>query len=208
MKKELYLNISQITKVRQKDIYLKDIAKIYCEDSAVANKCNALKVKVMHEKNHVRYVGSVLDIIKMITEMDSTIQINNIGEVDFIIDYQPREDTSFFWEWIKTAVVCCVSFFGAGFAIMTFNNDASVADIFRQLYYMTMGTESSGFTILEISYSVGLAIGIIGFFNHFAKKKVNLDPTPLEVEMRLYENDISKTTIQNNGRKEAGMDAS
>ena len=46
------------------------------------------------------------------------------------------------------------------------------------------------------------------FFNHFAKLKLNTDPTPLEVEMRLYEDNINKTLIQNDGRKESGVDVS
>ena len=62
------------------------------------------------------------------------------------------------------------------------------------------------FSVLEISYSVGLAVGIIGFFNHFAAIKLNTDPTPLEVEMRLYEDNISKTLIANDGRKESKID--
>ena len=65
-----------------------------------------------------------------------------------------------------------------------------------------MGRESDGFSILEVSYCVGLALGIIVFFNHIAFKKLNTDPTPLEVEMRLYEDDISKTLIANADREE------
>ena len=84
---------------------------------------------------------------------------------------------------------------------MTFNNDVSVTDVFSEIYRIIMGKESTGFTILEVSYSVGLALGIVGFFNHFAKFKINTDPTPLEVEMRLYEDNVSKTLIQNDGRK-------
>ncbi len=71
---------------------------------------------------------------------------------------------------------------------------------------MVMGQESDGFTIIELSYSVGLAFGILVFFNHFAKWKVTTDPTPLEVEMRLYEDNVSKTIIQNDGRREQGID--
>lgn len=70
-----------------------------------------------------------------------------------------------------------------------------------------MGQEADGATALEISYSVGLALGILIFFNHFAKWKMNSDPTPLEVEMRLYEENISKTLIQNDERKEQDIDA-
>ena len=76
---------------------------------------------------------------------------------------------------------------------MTFNNDVSVTDVFSEVFKLVMGYESGGFTVLEVSYSIGLAVGIIGFFNHFAAIKLNTDPTPLEVEMRLYEDNISKT---------------
>ena len=149
-----------------------------------------------------------LDVIKKITEMDPTITVNNVGEVDFIIDYHRPKSPNWAWEWIKTIFVCIICFCGASFAIMTFNNDVSVTDVFSEIYRIIMGKESTGFTILEVSYSVGLALGIVGFFNHFAKFKINTDPTPLEVEMRLYEDNVSKTLIQNDGRKEQDIDVS
>ncbi len=91
---------------------------------------------------------------------------------------------------------------------MTFNNDANVTDIFNEVYRLVMGAESDGRTPLEFGYSIGLAIGILVFFNHFAAWKLNTDPTPLEVEMRLYEENVNKTLIQNSGRKESGVDVS
>lgn len=206
MSKTLYLNVSQITEVHEKDIYLKDVAKLYCDDQNIVNKCNAIKVKSIKLDRNKRYVETVLDIIKKISEVDSAIQVNNVGEVDYIIDYQKPKPPRHAWEWCKTIAVCAVCFSGAAFAIMTFNNDVSVGDVFKEIYLVIMGTASSGFTILELSYSVGLALGIIVFFNHFAAIKINTDPTPIEVEMRLYEDNISKTLIQNDGRKESGID--
>lgn len=206
MSKTLYLNVSQITEVHEKDIYLKDVAKLYCDDQNIVNKCNAIKVKSIKLDRNKRYVETVLDIIKKISEVDSAIQVNNVGEVDYIIDYQKPKPPRHAWEWCKTIAVCAVCFSGAAFAIMTFNNDVSVGDVFKEIYLVIMGTESSGFTILEMSYSVGLALGIIVFFNHFTVIKINTDPTPIEVEMRLYEDNISKTLIQNDGRKESGID--
>ena len=100
------------------------------------------------------------------------------------------------------------AFFGAAFAIMTFNNDANVTDVFAKLYEMIIGTRADGPTILEASYSVGLALGILLFFNHFASWKITVDPTPIEVEMRLYEENLNKTLIKNGGRKESGVDVS
>lgn len=204
--KTVYLNLSQITEVHNKDVYVKDVAKIYCSDQNIQNKCNAARVKVIREDKKHRYVENVLDVIRLLESLDSSIQVNNVGEVDYIIDYQPPEKPKLIWEWAKTIFVCIVCFCGAAFAIMTFNNDASVKDVFGEIYLLITGTESKGVTILELSYSIGLAAGIIIFFNHFARWKLSTDPTPLEVEMRLYEDNISKTLIQNDGRKEQGID--
>ena len=51
--------------------------------------------------------------------------------------------------------------------------------------------------IIAIPYSIGLASGIIIFFNHIFAKKITDDPTPIEVEMSLYEKDIFDTNVNN-----------
>lgn len=203
---EVYLNVKEITEVRTKKVQLKDVADLWCEDSHLANRLNALTIKTIREDKDWRYVESVLDIIRLISETAPGTQVNSVGKVDYIIDYHRPKRPSYAWEWLKTLFVCAVCFFGAAFAIMTFNNDVDVTTVFGEIYYVVTGQQSDGFTILEVSYSVGLAVGIMGFFNHFSKWKINTDPTPLEVEMRLYEDNISKTLIQNAGRKESGID--
>lgn len=206
MSKSLYLKLNQISEVHEKDVYLKDIAALYSDDPALLAKCLAIKVKKISSDRDHRYVGSVLDVIRLIAQTDPSIQVENLGEKDFIIDYQKPKTPKIPWEWLKTGFVCVICFCGAAFAIMTFNNDASVTDVFREIYRMVLGQEAGEFTVLELSYSIGLALGVILFFNHFCAWKVNTDPTPLEVEMRLYEDNISKTVIQNDGRKESGID--
>ena len=202
----LYLKLNEISEVHEKSVYLKDVAQLYCDDKPTLNRCQALKIKTIHQEKDKRYVENVLEVIEKIHEMDVSIQVTNLGETDFIIDYQKSKSPKYLWQWTKTWFVCIVCFFGAAFAIMTFNNDASVGDVFKEVYKIVMGRESDGFTILELSYSIGLMLGIVLFFNHFSVWKLSTDPTPLEVEMRLYEDNISKTLIQNDGRKESGID--
>ena len=204
--KTLYLKLNEISEVHEKSVYLKDVAQLYCDDKPTLNRCQALKIKTIHQEKDKRYVENVLEAIEKIHEMDVSIQVTNLGETDFIIDYQKSKSPKYLWQWTKTWFVCIVCFFGAAFAIMTFNNDASVGDVFKEVYKIVMGRESDGFTILELSYSIGLMLGIVLFFNHFSVWKLSTDPTPLEVEMRLYEDNISKTLIQNDGRKESGID--
>lgn len=208
MAKNLYLKLNQITEVHEKDVYLRDVAELYSADPSVLGKCRALKVKKISSDRNCRYVGSALDVIELISREDPSIQVENMGETDFIIDYQRPAAPNPAWEWAKTAFVCLVCFCGAAFAIMTFNNDANVTDVFREIYRLALGREAAGMTVLELHYSIGLALGVVLFFNHVSAWKISADPTPLEVEMRLYEENISKTVIQNDGRKESGVDVS
>ena len=98
--------------------------------------------------------------------------------------------------WCKTVLVAFIAFFGAAFAIMTFNNDVDIPRLFGQLYEQFTGQVSDGFTILEVTYSVGIGLGVLVFFNHFAGKKLTADPTPLEVEMRSYEDQVDTTVLE------------
>ena len=38
------------------------------------------------------------------------------------------------------------------------------------------------------------------FFNHFGKKKITPDPTPIQVQLRKYEQDVDMTFIENASR--------
>ena len=97
--------------------------------------------------------------------------------------------------------VCLTVFLGSAFAIMTFNEDASVDKLFELIYKTVMGKEKSGSSLLEIGYCFGLPIGTIVFFNHFTRFKIDNDPTPLQIQMRLHEEDINKTIIENASRE-------
>ena len=108
--------------------------------------------------------------------------------------------------WLKVFSVVAITFAGAAFSIMTFNNDVNTTTLFGQIYELVMGSPTDGFTVLEFMYCVGLIVGILIFFNHFGGNKFDVDPTPLEVEMRLYENDIQTTLIENYSRKGQELD--
>ena len=164
--KTVYLNLQEITEVHEKDVFVKDVADIYCSDANIQNKCNATKIKTIREDKSRRYVESALDVIRELEKIDSSIQVNNVGKVEYIIDYQPPRKPHALWQWAKTILVSLVSFCGAAFAIMTFNNDASVKQVFQEVYRLITGTEPEGFTIMELTYSIGLAFGILVFFNH------------------------------------------
>ena len=208
MSEVLYLKLNQNTEVHEKEVFLGQLGSIWCRDKAIENKCKAIKVMNIRSDKKERYVVSVMELITKMEKLCEQVEINSIGETDCIIDYQPDIKPRPAWDWVKTAFVCGVSFFGSAFAIMTFNNDGDVSNIFKSIYTQVMGTAPNGPTILEMTYSIGLPIGILVFFNHFSKAALSKDPTPIEVQMRTYETDVNTTLIQNSEREESGIDVS
>ncbi len=96
----------------------------------------------------------------------------------------------------KIIFVGLAAFFGAGFSIMTFNNDVDVGGLFSQIYTPGHRTDFRSFTVLEITYSIGIGLGVLFFFNHFGHIKITDDPTPMQIQMRLYEENVNKTLIK------------
>lgn len=103
--------------------------------------------------------------------------------------------------YLKSALIGIVIFFGSGFSIMAFHNDIGIVDLFAQIYTQVIGYEPRQTGGLEIGYSLGLALGILIFFNHISLKKREKDPTPLQVEVSKYEQDV-EDTIQRIKEKE------
>lgn len=202
----IYIKGDQNVEVQTPDVTLGDIVTMECTDSHVAAKLKSLKmIKIQDEKKH-RYVVSILKLIEKMHEVYPNISVQNLGPADIIVTYEPEKKKNSLFEWTKVVLVVLITFFGAAFSIMAFNNDVDTPRLFNQIYHQIMGRPKDGFTILELTYSIGVVIGILVFFNHFGKKKFTVDPTPMEVEMRLYENDIQTTLIENYARKEQELD--
>ncbi len=204
--KTLYLKLEQKKQVSGKKALLGDIAQLECADGALKNRLQAIHVASFSGAKRQRKILTVTDIIGMIHQIDPSVSITPIGETDVIVEYLPEKTPSKAWEWAKVALVCVISFFGAAFTIITFNNDVSAGSVFEQLYTSFTGKVSGNITVLEVTYSIGLAIGILCFFNHFSGHRLTTDPTPIEVEMEQYEYDVNKSLISYDSRKGSGND--
>ncbi len=207
----LYIKIDKDILLKKRQVTLQDIAKMECTNQAALRQLKQKKIytfrdkdeKTQKEKQSV--IFSILKIIELIHEDYPNLDITNEGEKDFIIEYSPEEECRWL-EYTKAAVLAIITFFGAAFTIMAFNNDIGISDVFEKFYVQVMGEKPQGITVLEISYCIGLALGIIVFFNHFGKKKITTDPTPIQVQMRKYADDIDKVFIENAGRKGHNID--
>ena len=139
------------------------------------------------------YVIHTIKIIELIHLHYPQTTIVSIGASEVFVEVLPTKKISKGLEALRLFLVCAISFFGTAFTIMAFHNDISISDLFENLCKSISGQTSFALTLLEVSYSIGLAVGIILFFNHFCLKKFSMDPTPAEVEMRSYEEEILTT---------------
>lgn len=201
MSEILYLKFEKNMRTYNRTITLGEAGEMQCADLAIVNR---LKTEKLHTFENVkkgkhscaaRRVFSILEVVEKIHGVYPNLEIQNMGEQDFIVEYstKPKEQPAI--TFLKVAVVCLICFFGSAFSIMAFNNDVSTVDMFGQFYTLMTGQESDGFTILELTYSLGLSAGIIAFFNHIGGRRLTKEPTPIEVEMRLYEDDVNTTLI-------------
>lgn len=198
----LYLKVDKNVQAQGRPVRIGEIATVSCSTKSVESRIKVMTIPSDVIRGPGRYVFSVFDIIETVQKEFPNLEINNLGEADFVITVEKENAASELLSWGKTLLVCLLSFFGAAFSIMAFNNDISVDKLFGHLYEMFTGTPSDGFTLLEISYSVGVGLGILIFFHHFARKNNKSDPTPLEVEMRTYEDEVDTTLIESGNRRE------
>lgn len=197
----LYLKTERNVEVTSDDVFLKDIGKVYCSDKNAAAKAKAVKVYHFRESDGPRTVVSVLKVIESIEKQCPGVSVENIGETDMVLEKVKVDAHKGFNVAVKIALVALVSFFGTAFTIMAFHNDIGIQEVFARFHRIVMGAESDGFTTLEVSYSIGLAAGIILFFNHVGGRRLTKDPTPIEVAMRKYENDVNMTLVETADRE-------
>lgn len=200
MKRILYLKIDQCIELEKSDVTIGDVAKLECTDAAVVNRLKTEKLFSVEKRNDQKCVVSVMAVIQKIHRIYPELEIQNLGESDFIVSF-PKARQSKVAEYAKVFGICVISFFGAVFAMMTFNEDVSALDSFRKVYAWVMGRPAEGATVLELGYSLGVSAGIILFFNHFGKKRLTKEPSPVEVEMSGYDQQVYTTLIQHAGRK-------
>ena len=203
MSDTLYMQIDMNILIKHPHVYLQDIARLSCTNSKVLNRLRVLPVISLNPGTPGRYTMSVMDLVDLIQKKEPDLDITPLGEPSFILTYRPPGKSQMVFDILKVFFISLASFFGAAFSIMTFNTDADVGTLFKQIYQQVTGNVSNGFTILEISYSIGLAAGVLFFFNHFGKKKFSADPTPMQVQMRQYEDNINTTLLEKSSREES-----
>ena len=207
MSEMLYLQTERNIKITSPVVTLGDVAQLSCSDGAVLAPQSgpaAWRIFPMTDTGATSAPpppSSASSRRPRSTSMSPT----SASRIYFNVRGSASENT---WiSWCKTILVGILTFIGTAFSIMTFHTDIGIRELFLDVYTRFLPQMTPGFSVLEISYSIGIGLGVVLYFNHFGRRKFTQDPTPLEVEMRVYEDDIDTTIIEQNDRSGKGKEA-
>lgn len=202
----LYVKVAQNILVNKRDLKLKDVATLYSVNKGMIQKLENEPFYTMPQNGQKLSMFTITKVYETIHKVYPKITIENLGEEDFIIEYDNGKKHSKVWEYTKAIFVGAVVFFGSAFTIMTFNEDVNVAGVFDMVCKMVTGSKDGGKAVIEIAYAIGLPVGIIVFYNHFKKRDIQNDPTPIQVEMRNYEEQMNKAMLKTAAREGKTID--
>ena len=195
MNNTVYVKIADSAKVNKTFVTIGDVSKIYSSNKCLSQKIKPLKVYTFRNPKENKIIISSMKIIEIINNQFPELNIVHIGSSDFLLEYQQLKAKCKALDYLQVTLCCILIFFGSAFTIMTFNTDVSMPELFTHIYEDITGKPHTGVTILELSYSLGIGLGIIIFYNHFGKKRLSNDPTPIELEMTKYQTEITTSLI-------------
>lgn len=187
----VYIKLEPKIQIPEEKVSVSDVAEIVCQNETKKDQVKALCIHTFGIAD--RDVVTSLYIVNEIEKNIKDIVVVPLGAEDVILERVPKKKPSRVLEIGKVIFVSMVCFFGTGFTIMAFHNDIGIRGVFEEISSLITGTEDSGVMVLELSYAFGLMAGILIFFNHIGRRRITKDPTPIEVSMRNYEDDVNKT---------------
>lgn len=206
----VYISLNNSNMIHKQIPKVKDIATVLCDDKDLKSSIEDIKLPVKLTTDNSQEVVSFLKVIELITNKFHNIIVTPLGPQETIIYYKPLGDKKPLIEKLKALFLILLAFLGTGYSIMSYNGDVSTDSLLTELYTLFTGQNASegsnGIVYGIIAYSVGLCMGMIIFFNHGINKNSQDDPTPLQVQMRLYEQQVNTCIAIDSTRKKETID--
>lgn len=198
MEKSIYIRMHHRIQVNQNDtVTIGDIAQIIANEETYS----AIKKTVVHQINMSDKNIVIIDAMKVIFQIRKEfpeLDIQSIGPSQTIIEikFKKRRFIPLFF-----IAVWFLLFIGAALTMMNFHEDVSMREVQQRIYSMITGEDVKKPLLFQIPYSIGLGVGMILFFNHVFRKRINEEPSPLEVEMFNYQQDLDHYLIMNENKE-------
>ncbi|MFX3625582.1 MAG: stage V sporulation protein AA [Ectobacillus sp.] len=198
MGETIYVKMRQRLQVSPNyELKIQDIAQVTGAPELINKLKDTVFYKITNEdKTHV--VIDAIKVVEAIRRQSANIEINLIGPAQTIVEilYEKKKVNPLFF-----AAVWLLLFIGAGLAIIYFHEDVSMQQVHQRIYYMVTGEMNKKPLMFQIPYSFGLGLGMILFFNHVFQKRINEEPSPLEVEMFQYQQSLDQYVMMNENKE-------
>lgn len=145
------------------------------------------------------HVIDLFEVCRIIQEQAPEIEIKHMGPVQTLIEVPLKTRIP---KGILVVFVWLILFIGSGLAIMNFHTDVSMKQVHQRIYFLLTGQHVEYPLLLQVSYSLGIGLGMILFFNHVFRRRLNEEPSPMELEMFLYQETIDQYVIEKEKQKQ------
>lgn len=190
--KTVYLRMRQRVQVLlHQKVTIGDVAQIVAPDELERDIKGYVIHEVTPEDKHL-IVIDVMRVIGTIQQKRPGSDVQTIGPAQAILEIQMKQKKL---APVYFVLVWLLLFTGSALAIMNFHEDVSMQLVHQKIYFMITGHYKEQPLLLQIPYSFGLGLGMILFFNHLFRKRLNEEPSPLEVEMFNYQQDLDQYVI-------------
>ncbi|KQY87705.1 stage V sporulation protein AA [Paenibacillus sp. Root52] len=189
---------SRVRIQRGKEVRLRDIAHVLTSSEEQERRLIELELLRPGPEDGNLILIDILQIIPQIRGVLPDVSVELIGSghtLVEVIEGNGKPSKSLF------ILVWLLLFFGSALTIMNFHADVSMQEVQIRIVEMITGRRDEHPYLFQVAYSIGIGFGMAVFFNHLFKKKWNEEPTPLEVEMFLYQQNVDQyVVIQENER--------
>ncbi len=167
-------------------LYLKDVSFI-TGDSDLMKNIALLPIYQVEDKDKNVVVLDHYQLLKHILSVHKNITIEFLGPTQVIIEIIKDNKKM---PVLNIIIIWILLFIGSAMAIMNFHYDVSMQPVHQQLFFLLTNKEVAQPLWIQVPYSIGLGVGMILFFNHIFRKRINEEPSPLEIEMFKYQQDL------------------
>lgn len=198
MEKSIYVRMRHRVLVQPNaTITIGEIIQISAEDS-IAQAIQKIIIHQVSKKDKNIIVIDVMKVIEQIRRRFPHVDIQTVGPAQTIIEVAIKKKR---FAPALFVAVWFLLFTGAALTMMNFHEDVSMREVHLRIYTMITGDVVPKPLLFQIPYSLGLGLGMILFFNHFFRKRLNEEPSPLEVEMFNYQQDLDNYLILNENKE-------
>ncbi|CDQ39750.1 MULTISPECIES: stage V sporulation protein AA [Virgibacillus] len=193
MAEQVYLRMKKNIELSgYQEIKLKDIAFISTNGNVKRRLENTPIYHVTKKDKNIIIIDSFLIIDHLIKDY-ADLEFQLIGPTQTIIRVQPKKKSP---SLLLSIGVWILLFVGTAMTIMNFHYDVSMQEVQQKIHYLLTGEVKEFPLWIQIPYSFGLGVGMLLFFNHWFNKRFNEEPSPLEVEIYNYQQDLDNYVIQ------------